>query len=102
MAQMAAEAGCAGVVASAQELAPVREAVGDDVLIVTPVQQEGAEAIVKKAKAEGVPLVIAQKLSPASQSIVNLAQRLVKELPPRQKAMEKEMISFIESAEEFK
>ena len=36
MAQMAAEAGCAGVVASAQELAPVREAVGDDVLIVTP------------------------------------------------------------------
>jgi orotidine-5'-phosphate decarboxylase len=36
MAQMAAEAGCAGVVASAQELKPVREAVGDDVLIVTP------------------------------------------------------------------
>lgn len=36
MARMAAEAGCAGVVASAQELAPVREAVGDDVLIVTP------------------------------------------------------------------
>jgi ribose transport system substrate-binding protein len=31
---------------------------GVDVLIVTPVQQEGAEAIVKKAKAEGVPLVI--------------------------------------------
>jgi orotidine-5'-phosphate decarboxylase len=36
MARMAAEAGCAGVVASAQELVPVREAVGDDVLIVTP------------------------------------------------------------------
>jgi ribose transport system substrate-binding protein len=31
---------------------------GVDVLIITPVQQEGAEAIVKKAKAEGVPLVI--------------------------------------------
>jgi len=29
-----------------------------DVLIISPVQQEGAEAIVKKAKAEGVPLVI--------------------------------------------
>ena len=36
MAQMAAEAGCAGVVASPQELVPVREAVGNDVLIVTP------------------------------------------------------------------
>jgi len=36
MAQMAAEAGCAGVVASPQELTAVREAVGDDVLIVTP------------------------------------------------------------------
>jgi orotidine-5'-phosphate decarboxylase len=36
MAQMAAEAGCAGVVASAQELKAVREAVGDDVVIVTP------------------------------------------------------------------
>ena len=36
MAQMAAEAGCGGVVASPQELAAVREAVGDDVLIVTP------------------------------------------------------------------
>jgi len=31
---------------------------GVDVLIITPVQQEGAEAIVKKAKAEGIPLVI--------------------------------------------
>jgi ribose transport system substrate-binding protein len=31
---------------------------GVDVLIITPVQQEGAEAIVKKAQAEGVPLVI--------------------------------------------
>jgi len=31
---------------------------GVDVLIISPVQQEGAEAIVKKAKAEGVPLVI--------------------------------------------
>jgi ribose transport system substrate-binding protein len=29
-----------------------------DVLIITPVQQEGAEPIVKKAKAEGIPLVI--------------------------------------------
>jgi ribose transport system substrate-binding protein len=29
-----------------------------DVLILTPVQQEGAEPIVKKAKAEGIPLVI--------------------------------------------
>jgi orotidine-5'-phosphate decarboxylase len=36
MAQMAAEAGCAGVVASAQELKAVRDAVGADVLIVTP------------------------------------------------------------------
>ncbi len=31
---------------------------GVDVLIISPVQQEGAEAIVKKAKAEGVPIVI--------------------------------------------
>jgi ribose transport system substrate-binding protein len=31
---------------------------GVDVLIITPVQQEGAEAIVKKAKAEGIPIVI--------------------------------------------
>ena len=31
---------------------------GVDVLIISPVQQEGAEAIVKKAKAEGIPLVI--------------------------------------------
>jgi len=31
---------------------------GVDVLIISPVQQEGAEAIVKKAKAENVPLVI--------------------------------------------
>ncbi|MCP4395855.1 MAG: sugar ABC transporter substrate-binding protein [bacterium] len=29
-----------------------------DVLVITPVQQEGAEPIVKKAKMEGVPLVI--------------------------------------------
>jgi ribose transport system substrate-binding protein len=29
-----------------------------DVLIITPVQQEGAEPIVRKAKAEGVPLII--------------------------------------------
>jgi ribose transport system substrate-binding protein len=29
-----------------------------DVLIITPVQQEGVEPIVKKAKAEGIPLVI--------------------------------------------
>ena len=29
-----------------------------DVLIITPVQQEGAEPIVKKAKMEGIPLVI--------------------------------------------
>ena len=45
MAQMAAEAGCAGVVASPKELAPVREVVGDDVLIVTPgVRPEWAQA----------------------------------------------------------
>ena len=31
---------------------------GVDVLIISPVQQEGAEAIVKKAKAENIPLVI--------------------------------------------
>jgi ribose transport system substrate-binding protein len=31
---------------------------GVDVLIISPVQQEGAEGIVKKAKAEGLPLVI--------------------------------------------
>jgi ribose transport system substrate-binding protein len=31
---------------------------GVDVLIITPVQQEGAAAIVKKAKMEGIPLVI--------------------------------------------
>jgi len=31
---------------------------GVDVLIISPVQQEGAEAIVKKAKAEGLPLII--------------------------------------------
>jgi len=31
---------------------------GVDVLIITPVQQEGAEAIVKKARAEGIPIVI--------------------------------------------
>ncbi len=29
-----------------------------DVMIITPVQQEGAEPIVKKAKAEGIPLII--------------------------------------------
>jgi len=29
-----------------------------DVLIITPVQQEGAESIVRKAKSEGIPLVI--------------------------------------------
>jgi ribose transport system substrate-binding protein len=29
-----------------------------DVLVITPVQQEGAEPIVKKAKAEGIPLII--------------------------------------------
>ena len=31
---------------------------GVDVLIISPVQTEGAEAIVKKAKAEGLPLII--------------------------------------------
>jgi ribose transport system substrate-binding protein len=31
---------------------------GVDVLIITPVQQEGAAAIVKKAKMEGIPIVI--------------------------------------------
>ena len=31
---------------------------GVDVLIISPVQQEGAESIVKKAKAEGIPLAI--------------------------------------------